>query len=401
MTIKKCGGKPSLARACTEAPFLPDLPTAEAVQHEEAITLVSSGVAHDFNNLLAGIFGYIDIARSCTGSSGLLRENLDKAIASLYRARDLAGRLLSFSRPCESQRTLCSVADLARETVSLTLAGKSVLLKTAIASDCERCFVSSSQIGRVLSNLLVNALQAMPEGGTIKVLVENFEGYYEHDIEFDRKKYLKITIGDTGCGIAPSMLKKIFDPFVTTKKNGHGLGLSVCRSIIDEHDGFIAVDSTEGAGTEMYVYLPVATQPSAVDPVQETSVDGHRGHGKVLLMDDEEFVLDITSQALSAMGYTVECASHGEEALGIFHRAADSGVPFTLIILDLTVPGGMGGVKTCAEIRKDDPNVCVVASSGYALDPVIAHPDRYGFSAVLKKPYLKNELGIFLESINN
>jgi PAS domain S-box-containing protein len=359
-------------------------------QHLQSLSLLSGGIAHDFNNLLGGIFGYIDIAREFADSPAKTNEYLDKALKSLDRAKDLSQRLLTFSKGGTPSKKLTNLADLVKDSVALSLSGKNVRAKISIARDLASCDVDASQIGRVINNVVTNAVQAMPDGGTVSVVAKNLRVSQKSGLPLKDGPYVRISIQDTGTGIPDTLLCKVFDPFFTTKPKGTGLGLSICQSIISKHDGHIAIASTAGKGAEVILYLPASREKAAVQGKKSTAP--LHGHGKILVMDDEDFVLDIATQMLTKMGYSAVTAQHGDEALAKYVKAMDNGAPFDAVMLDLTIPGGMGGAKTCERLLKINPAVKVIASSGYSNDPVMASPQKYGFKTVLKKPYVTEEL---------
>jgi two-component system, cell cycle sensor histidine kinase and response regulator CckA len=375
----------------------------QKAQHLESLSVLASGIAHDFNNLLGGIFGYIDIAREYSATPKKSREFLEKALKSLDRAKDLSQRLLMFSKGAAPVKKVVDVEGLIREAAALSLAGKNVRAKLSVADDLYSCECDPAQVGRVLNNLIVNAQQAMPDGGTVHITAENADACGPlQEPGGAPGPYVKISIRDTGGGIAPDKLKKIFDPFFTTKKTGTGLGLTISRSIIGKHGGVIDVSSEVGKGTEFHVFLPASIQKAepGVDKKPPEAVAGAlSGHGRILLMDDEDFVLDIASRMLVKMGFSPQTSQHGEEACDLYRKAIDEGRPFCAVILDLTIPAGMGGVRTMKRLMEMDPGVKAIASSGYSDDPVLAEPGKYGFSGVLKKPYMAGELRDALHAV--
>jgi PAS domain S-box-containing protein len=375
----------------------------QKAQHLESLSVLASGIAHDFNNLLGGIFGYIDIAREYSATPKKSREFLEKALRSLDRAKDLSQRLLMFSKGSAPVKKVVDVEGLIREAAALSLAGKNVKAKVSVADDLYSCECDPTQIGRVLSNLIVNAHQAMPDGGTVHVAAENADACGPlQEPGGAPGPYVKISVRDTGTGIPGDKIEKIFDPFFTTKKTGTGLGLTISQSIIGKHGGMIDVSSEVGKGTEFHVFLPASTQKAeqSADNKPPKAVAGAGiGHGRILLMDDEDFVLDIASRMLLKMGFSPQTSQHGEEACDLYRKAIDEERPFCAVILDLTIPAGMGGVRTMMRLLEMDPAVKAIASSGYSDDPVLAEPAKYGFSAVLKKPYMAGELQEVLHAV--
>jgi CheY-like chemotaxis protein/two-component sensor histidine kinase len=368
-------------------------------QHLESLSQLAAGIAHDFNNLLGGIFGYIDIAREYSQTPEKSVEYIDKAIRSLDRAKDLSMRLLTFSRGGAPVKKLSSISELVSDAVSLSLAGKNVKAELRISPDIMQCDVDPMQMGRVFHNLIVNAQQSMPGGGVLYIAAVNTDVPEGSGLPLTPGRYVSICFKDQGPGIPEDIRKKIFDPFFTTKKQGSGLGLAICQSVLARHGGHIEVECPAGGGTEFTLYLPASGKPaiSNVPAVFSTL----SGSGKILVMDDEEYVLDFASQMLRQLGYTPVISQHSEETANKYRNALESGSPFRAVILDLTIPGDEGGVETVRRLSAIDPEVIAVASSGYSSDPVMAEPEKFGFKAVLKKPYMKKDLGRTLAALLN
>lgn len=360
------------------------------IEHLRSLSQLAGGIAHDFNNLLCGIFGYIDIAREFADSPDKLKSYLEKAMRSLHRARDLTERLLTFAKGDTPSRKLCSVASLLKDSVSLCLAGQTAKARLVFGKDLASCAIDAAQIGRVINNLLMNAVQAMPGGGTVTIKANNTTIEPDSALLPGGGNYVKVVIRDSGKGIPASIIEKVFDPFFTTKQKGTGLGLSICQSIIKKHDGQITITSREGKGTEVTLYLPASHE--FLNEQGDAPGKLCKGYGKILIMDDEDFVLDIATQMLQGLGYSVETARHGEEAITKYSNALDEKLPFDAVILDLTIQGGLGGTKTCARLHDIHATVKIIASSGYSNDPVMANPEHYGFVDILKKPYIADGL---------
>jgi CheY-like chemotaxis protein len=250
-------------------------------------------------------------------------------------------------------------------------------------------------MGQVIDNLVLNAQQAMPLGGTVTIEVTNADIGEGADPQLPAGPYVTTRITDTGTGIPPTMLDRIFDPFFTTKNKGSGLGLATCYSIVQKHDGTIRVASTVNKGTTFTVWLPASA--STVQDTVSTHANAHTGTGVFLVMDDEEFVRDVADTMLTSMGYEVETFDKGEDVLDYMQKRRENKTPVTGILLDLTVPGAMGGKETITLLRKEGYDLPVFASSGYSEDPVIAHPRDYGFTDSIRKPYRKRELAALLQ----
>jgi len=253
------------------------------------------------------------------------------------------------------------------------------------------------QIRQVLNDLLLNARQAMPHGGTINIDANNTFLTDNQVPTLSEGYYVALSIADEGMGIPEEVLPKIYDPFFTTKSNGSGLGLSTCHSIMTRHKGGITIKSTEGTGTVVTLYLPAAPKAEHSDNLIPTTPQLF--HGKVLVMDDEELLRDVATGLFEQLGMDVVCARDGEEAVVLFKAALDSNAPFTLVFLDLTVPGGMGGEQTMAEIRQLSPAATGIVASGYADSPILSQPQKYGFAGKIGKPFRKAELQQVLEAV--
>lgn len=360
-------------------------------QRLESLSKLGGGIAHDFNNLLSGIFGYIDMARiSAKEFPDRTDSYLSRALGLIDNAKRLTQRFLTFSEGGTPVKSLCSIGDIVKDTTTLSLAGKNVCANLSIPDDLQPCEVDPAQISQVISNIIMNALSAMPDGGTIWISAENLEKSSLPDIPESGEFAVMISIRDTGKGIPESMVSKVFDPFVTSSYNKSGLGLTICQSIIRQHNGYMSLMSQMGKGTEVRIFLPSADAPPA--DTKETPNRASVNQRRILVMDDESFVLEIAGEMLSNLGCHVETAPDSEMTFMIFKKALEQNEPFDVVILDLTIPGGAGGVKTCEKIRSIDSEVKIIASSGYSIDPVMASPEQYGFNAILNKPYLMSEL---------
>jgi CheY-like chemotaxis protein len=266
-----------------------------------------------------------------------------------------------------------------------------------IADDLRQAQVDAGQISQVINNLIINADQAMPEGGTITIECKNVTLEPDNTLLLHAGRYVKIDIQDRGTGIREEHLKKIFDPYFTTKQKGSGLGLASAYSIVQRHNGRMTVDSTLGSGTIFHVYLPAAENEN-----RETSVmtEMHMmGKGRILVVDDEEIVRNVAGEILRTMGYEVDYACDGNEAIKQYILALQAAQPFHGVIMDLTMPGGMGGKETMERLREIDPDVKVIVSSGYSQDQVMANFRDFGFIGVVSKPYKPSELGKILQQV--
>jgi len=257
--------------------------------------------------------------------------------------------------------------------------------------------VDEGQIGQVINNLVLNADHAMPEGGIIEIYVDNNTLTADNEFFLPAGPYLRTSFRDHGVGIPPDHLTKVFDPYFTTKQKGSGLGLTVAYSIIDKHNGRLTAESELGRGATFTIYLPASEKPATHAVDEEKRL--FKGQGKVLVMDDEKFIHEVAVQMLSKMGYAVSVAHDGSEAIDMYRQAQNSGDPFDLVIMDLTVPGGMGGKEAIQKLKKLDPNVKALVSSGYSNDPIMSNFRDYGFLGVIKKPYRIQDMSDALRSM--
>ncbi|MBU1218967.1 PAS domain S-box protein [Myxococcota bacterium] len=358
----------------------------------EALGVLASGIAHDFNNLLSGVFGFIDLAREETTSSEV-RMYLSEANSAINRARALTQQLLTFSRGGEPHKRLTNPATFIRETVGFALSGSRISAEFHMDSDLYHGEMDKHQISQVIDNIVINAQQAMPLGGVITVECRNQNFPPNEHGTLGGGNYISISIKDTGVGIPPDIKSKVFDPFFTTKSKGHGLGLATSYSIISRHGGTIDVESYPGKGSTFTIYLPASEE--TVGAKSTVSAQVHAGEGRILVMDDEEVIRKSMEMILKSMGYMVLCVTDGREAINVFSSLPKD--TFRCLIFDLTIPGGMGGLDTINEIRKLNPSIPVIVSSGYAEDPVLSNPIKYGFNGGLTKPFLKSELAQVLE----
>ncbi|MFH1563597.1 MAG: ATP-binding protein [Nitrospirota bacterium] len=367
----------------------------QKVQKLESVGLLAGGIAHDFNNILAAILMNAQAAKMKEGKDiGTYLEGIEKSIA---RATALTHQLLTFARGGAPIKKTTSIMELLKDTTEFALHGSNTKCKFSISDDLWSVECDKNQISQVTNNLIINANQAMPEGGTIDVQAENLIVEKEQGIPISEGKYIKISIKDEGIGIAKEHLTKIFDPYFTTKQKGSGLGLATAFSIIQQHNGYIAVESELGAGTCFTIFLPATEEKIAI---RKEGLDKVlRGEGKILLMDDEEDILKITGNILQGLGYEIETTRDGAEAIKLYKNAKESRRPFDALIMDLTIPGGMGGKEAIHELKEIDPDVRAIVASGYSTDPILADPEKYGFCGVIVKPYGIEEVSKILHSV--
>ena len=363
----------------------------------ESVGILAGGLAHDFNNILTAIMGNISLAKNYIDQEDRAYKRLQEADRASLRAKDLTQKLLTFSKGGAPVKKMASIEELFRESAGFTLSGTSVKPRYSFADDLWPVDVDAGQISQVIQNLCLNASQAMPDGGLISIKAENEIITESSAHPLSPGKYLKILFQDTGVGISKKNLARVFDPYFTTKQKGSGLGLATVFSIINNHGGTIQVESELDAGTTFTIYLP------AVDaPLKDAARTGDqhyaafKGQGRILFMDDEESICEVAGEMLRHMGFEVEFAGHGEEALQKYSAARKNGNPFDAVIMDLTVPGGMGGADAVKKLLEIDPEAKAIVSSGYSNNPVMANYKEYGFIATMSKPFRLKEVGEIL-----
>lgn len=365
----------------------------------ESIGVLAGGIAHDFNNMLTAITANISLARM----QGTLPEERMQLLAdaekAAFRARDLTQQLLTFARGGEPVKKLMHLNALVRETCEFALRGSNVQCHFSFADNLWPVEIDEGQFRQVLNNLVINARQAMPDGGKIDVHLQNIELTKDALPSLSGGNYIEISIADSGCGIKPEFLSKIFEPYFTTKKGGSGLGLATAYSVIRKHNGVIKVDSTPGSGSTFQVFLPASGKRLASLPPKSPLEKKLSGRGKILVMDDEISVLRIISAMLQKFGYEVETALDGGEAFERYAAAKSGGNAFDLVIMDLTIPNGMGGREAIKKLRELDPTVKAIVSSGYSFDPIVANFREHGFLGTIPKPYRPEDLGEILDKI--
>ncbi len=357
----------------------------------ESIGVLAGGIAHDFNNLLTSILGNISLAKMMIKSSPeQLHERLASAEFASLRARDLTKRLLTFSQGGAPIRKTICFSELLKSYAGLALSGSNAIYDLHIQDNLWPIDADFGQMGQVISNLLINADQSMPDGGRISIECSNLELFHEAQQPLLPGKYLILRISDEGQGIPEEHLNKIFEPYFTQKKDGRGLGLATVYSIVQNHNGHITVDSEFGAGTVFTVYLPASDNLPAIATADNT--DTLQGTGNILIMDDEESVRQIAGKILCHIGFSVDYAKDGDETVSMFNHALRNGKTYDLVIMDLTIPGGMGGRETISRLKGIYPKVRALVSSGYSSDPILSDYINNGFLGVVLKPYKVEEL---------
>ncbi len=357
-------------------------------QKMDAIGTLAGGIAHDFNNLLTSILGNITLTQHSMKLPPLGETYLTRAEQATWRAKDLTQQLLAFAKGGDPIKQLISLRDIIIESSGFALSGSSVLCERHLPTTLWPIEADPGQISQVIHNIVINALQAMPNGGTLVIKAANVVINTTPDsspLPLPPGPYLYVTISDEGIGIEQEQLHKIFDPYFSTKAEGQGLGLASTYAIVHKHGGHIAVESQTKVGTKFSIYFPACA--SGAKPIKLGTVPLQHGHGTILVMDDEEPIRLLAKEMLLHCGYQCELAKNGHEAIELYRQAQNKEVPFSAVILDLTVPGSMGGKEAILRLREIDPKVVAFVSSGYSNDPIMGNYQSYGFHGVITKPY--------------
>ncbi len=371
-------------------------------QKIESIGILAGGIAHDFNNLLQVIIGNISLASMYIKPGNDIHERLNKAEIASQQAQELSYRLLTFSKGGEPLRKVTLISKILKETVRFSLSGSNISFKLNLQDDLYPVEIDESQISQAINNLIINAKESMPRGGIIKVTAKNEKVTQKKGLPLTKGDYIKISIEDQGTGIPSENLSKIFDLYFTTKditrQKGSGLGLAICHSIITKHDGRILIDSEEGVGTTVHIYLP-ATKKQVIKKKKREKERQLPSKGRILVMDDEEIVRETIGEMLKHLNYEVEHAIEGNEAIELYRQAKESGKSFDAVILDLTIPGGMGGKQAIKKLIEIDPEVKGIVTSGYTDDSIIIDYTKYGFIGSISKPYNFKQLNEILSKV--
>ena len=366
----------------------------------ESVGTLAGGIAHDFNNLLLSIMGNISLAKlSLSPETRAFSQLLEAEKASLL-AKGLTQQLLTFAKGGQPVKKPIRLVPILENATQLILREGRIQSEYRFPNELWDLFADESQLHQAFHNLILNAQQAMPQGGTLHIEAKNLSPSELPDkpgLYLESKAHVRIQIRDTGCGIPSENLARVFDPYFTTKTHGSGLGLATTYSIITSHSGQMEVSSTLGEGTAFTMYLPASTVQALSPTLQPNNL--RLGRGKILVMDDEESIRLLLDQMLTLLGYTVEITTNGKEAIERYSKAQDLGQPFTAVILDLTIPGGLGGKDTVQRLRLLDPKVQAIVSSGYSNDPVLSNYHAYGFQGMVAKPFRLDELSETLYQI--
>jgi two-component system cell cycle sensor histidine kinase/response regulator CckA len=366
----------------------------------QSVSLLAGGIAHDFNNILTTVLGNISLTRLEMDEEGRHSDKLLSAEKAALQAKALTQQLLTLAKGGSPVFTATTIGQLVEDCAQFILRGSNV--KCEVKQDPRLWAVDADkgQISQVVNNLIINADQAMPEGGVITLSVKNVVVRGGRIPALASGDYVCVIVQDNGTGITPANLKRVFDPYFTTKESGNGLGLASSYSIIKNHHGLMTVDSVFGRGSVFKVYLPRTAKkalPVEADDAEDDTI--YKGHGRILVMDDMEAMMMVAGEILAVLGYEVEFSTNGTEAIAAYKAAKESGKPFDAVVFDLTVPGGMGGEEACRILAEYDPGLVAIASSGYTTSNVMSDFEGSGFKAVVPKPYRIKEMSVALHRI--
>ena len=365
----------------------------------ESIGVLAGGIAHDFNNILTAIMGNINLARLDSGLEDATKTHLTEAEKASVRAKNLTQQLLTFAKGGEPLKETSSLEAVIKDSAGFILHGNNVSCQFDIPDNLWLVDIDKGQISQVVQNIVLNASQAMTEGGTIMIGCNNFTPKHTDTAGLPHdKRFVEITITDSGAGMPADVIDKIFDPYFTTKQEGNGLGLAICYSIVTKHNGYIAVKSTPGTGTIFSVYLPASEdRQDKTESAESVAIDTNKS--RIMIMDDEQSVRDVANAMLTHLGHEVVLVADGAEAIEVYREHHNSGRTIDFIIMDLTIPGGMGGKEAVKEILAIDQDAKVIVSSGYSNDPIMADCRQYGFCAAMVKPYQLQDFKTIISQI--
>ncbi|MDD2540003.1 MAG: PAS domain S-box protein [Desulfuromonadaceae bacterium] len=354
----------------------------------QSLGILAGGIAHDFNNILTVIMGNISFAQMFLDPTNTAYKPLVEAEKASVRASELAHQLLTFARGGDPVKKVVSLQHLVTESVSLVLHGSNISCNIDIPDSIHAFEADEGQMSQVFNNLIINAMQAMAEGGKLTIAARNEILTSNNAIMLPSGTYIRVTFADQGCGIPDDDLKKIFDPYFTTKFSGNGLGLASVYSIVNRHEGHIGVSSVTGEGTSFTIHLPsIGGTYSKYTNSTAPQKDGHHVGGSILVMDDEETIRNMTTEMCEYLGHQATACENGQKAIALYKTAWESGTPYSAVIMDLTIPGSTGGKEAAQQILSFDPEACLIVSSGYSNDPVMSDYRSHGFKCALTKPY--------------
>lgn len=358
------------------------------IKNLRSIGTLAGGIAHDFNNILTAIYGNISLALMETDENYPCYDLLNESVKSINRATRLTNQLLTFSKGGDPVKNQVNLVKLIEETAKFDLSGSNVKPHFNFPENPLNVNADKSQMHQVFSNLVINSMQASPDGGHLYISVENINLKKREKFNLAEGDYLKIVIQDEGLGIPKEHLGKIFEPYFTTKQAGNGLGLAIAYSIIKKHKGHIEIDSELGKGTTFSIYLPGTSEKEKIVEAEQKNDNTNKAkEAKILIMDDEEAIRTMLIKMLGRLGFKADAVCDGDMTIKQYKEALENNTPYDLIIMDLTIPGGMGGKQAVKEILKLDEKAKVIVSSGYANEKTIAEYSSYGFVDMIQKPY--------------
>jgi PAS domain S-box-containing protein len=361
----------------------------------ESIGVLAGGIAHDFNNILTAILGNVSLARRCIDDAELSASLLTKTEKAAMKAKDLTAQLLTFSHGGKPVMQSMQVEPLLQEGAAYVLRGSGMKVRWDIPDDLWPVEVDPGQFNQVIQNLVINARQAAVDEGELEISCRNIG-----NCPWETGRCIEINFTDNGCGLSPEVADRVFDPYFTTKEGGSGLGLAICHSIIHRHGGQIRVQSESGRGTTFTIQLPVRTMEETTNSFAGTKeMTSTSKKARILIMDDDQMIIDLSRQILEHLGHEVVTTGDGQAALQCYRKAMAENNPFDVVIMDLTIPGGMGGKEAIKQLLRIDPDASAIVSSGYSHDPVMADYQKYGFKDVIVKPYQVEDLKNVVEKV--
>lgn len=366
----------------------------QKAQKLESLGILAGGIAHDFNNMLTGILGNVSLARFSVDTNDRIVEFLLEAEKVIYKAKDLTLQLLSFSKGWSPIKEAGSISKLVRETSTFLVRGSNTKCIFSLSENLWVVEYDEGQMVQVINNLVINAMQSMSSGGIIEIKGANLILKENNELQLQSGKYVKLSFIDQGVGIPKENITRIFDPFFTTKNTGTGIGLTSSYSIIKKHGGAITVESDVGKGTSFHIFLPASQKQQE----GQSKKDGHsigiikKGTGRILVMDDNDDIRNTAKKLIEQLGYVVYVTKEGKETIETYQQNINNNTPFDVVILDLTIQGGMGGKETIQKLYEINPNIKAIVSSGYSNDPIMANYREYGFSDIISKPYTVEKL---------
>jgi PAS domain S-box-containing protein len=370
-------------------------------QKLDSLGVLAGGIAHDFNNLLTGILGNISLAKIQVDPAGKAYGRIVEAEKACHLTKSLTSQLLTFSKGGAPIKKVASMPRILMDSAGFVLRGSNARCSFSLPDNLWDVEVDGGQMSQVVNNLIINADQAMPDGGVVTIRAENVLIAADTPLPLQAGRYVHILIRDRGSGIPEEILPKVFDPYFTTKRKGSGLGLASVYSIVMKHDGYVGVESKPGEETTFHLYLPASGKPCEGEMSLSESHPPQRGRGTILLMDDEELIRQTTGEMLRQLGYQVDLCEDGVAAIERYRKALEAGQPYTVVMMDLTIPGGMGGKAAMKKVLEINPSANGIVMSGYSNDPILAHYRDYGFSAAVMKPFTLEELSKALAAVGD